>query len=123
MIGYSIGEIARRAGVAASAIRYYERVGLMPPPARVNGRRRYAADAVTRLALIRLAQRMGCSIAEIGTLLHGFPEVTPPAARWQALAGSKLAELDAAIARAHATRALIESTLDCRCRTIDECAL
>jgi MerR family transcriptional regulator, redox-sensitive transcriptional activator SoxR len=119
---YGIGELARKAGVAASAIRYYEKIGLMPPPFRVNGRRRYNADAVARLNLIRITQQMGYTIAEIKTLLHGFSHATPPAARWQALAPAKLAELDAVIERARAMREMMAVTLSCRCETLDQCA-
>jgi MerR family redox-sensitive transcriptional activator SoxR len=122
MNGLSIGDVAKQAGIATSTIRYYERIGLLPPSPRANGRRRYQPDIVNTLQLIRLAQQMGCSIAEIQTLLHGFPAITPPAERWQALADKKLAELDRIIARAQAMKTLMESTRDCQCHTLDECA-
>ncbi len=122
MNGLSIGEVARRAGVATSTIRYYEKIGLLPPSPRANGRRLYQPDIVSTLQIIRLAQQMGCSIAEIQTLLHGFPEVTPPSKRWQSLAGKKLAELDSIIARAQTMKALMERTLDCQCAALTDCA-
>src|SRR3954453_22330632 len=96
----TISEVARQAGVRPSAIRYYESVGLLPPPARVNGRRRYDADVLQRLAVIGWAQRMGFTIAEIGTFLHGFSADTPAWARWQALATGKLPEINALIEQA-----------------------
>lgn len=118
----TISEVARQAGVRPSAIRYYESVGLLPPPARVNGRRRYDADAVQRLAIIAWAQRMGFTIAEIGTLLHGFGADTPAWARWQALATGKLPEIDALIAQAQGMKRLLEESLRCECLTLDDCA-
>src|ERR671921_206234 len=60
----SIGEVARRAGLATSAIRYYERAGVLPPAERVGGRRRYGPEAVRRLAVIGIAQQAGFTLAE-----------------------------------------------------------
>src|SRR5215216_1550017 len=95
-----IGEVARRAGIRPSALRYYESIGLMPAPKRVNGRRRYDESIVQMLRIIQLAQQAGFTVAEIETLLHGFAPDTPPAARWQPLAQQKIAELDALIVHA-----------------------
>lgn len=61
----TIGEVARRAGLRPSALRYYESVGILSPPQRVSGQRRYDATALQRIALIQLAQRAGFTIAEI----------------------------------------------------------
>jgi MerR family redox-sensitive transcriptional activator SoxR len=73
--------VARRVGIRTSALRYYERVGLLPAPRRVSGRRRYDESTVQMLRLIQLAQGAGFTVAEIQTLLHGFAPDTPPAAR------------------------------------------
>src|SRR4051812_6984471 len=118
----TIGDVARHAGLRPSAIRYYERIGLLPPAARSNGRRRYDASILQRLSVIAMAQAMGFSIAEIGTLLHGFGAETPAWQRWQILAHRKLPELDALIARATAMRALVAHSLTCECLTLEECA-
>lgn len=118
----TIGEVARRAGIASSAVRYYERVGVLEPARRVSGKRRYTSDVLTRLALVRMAQEAGFSIAEIRTLVSGFPEGTPPAERWQALARRKLPEVDALIARMQAVREVLEESLRCDCLTLDACA-
>jgi MerR family redox-sensitive transcriptional activator SoxR len=118
----TITEVARRAGIRSSAIRYYERIGLLPPPARHNGRRRYDAHVLKRLAVIATAQAMGFSIAEIGTLLNGFSADTPAWERWQLLAQKKLPEIDALIARATAMRALVTHSLSCECLSLEECA-
>jgi MerR family redox-sensitive transcriptional activator SoxR len=118
-----IGEIARQAGVRTSALRYYESVGLLPAPRRVNGRRRYDADIIQRLTLIQLAQRAGFTIAEIQTLLNGFDTETPPAARWKALARQKLQQLDAQIAQAQQMKQLLQAGLECGCLRWEDCVI
>jgi MerR family redox-sensitive transcriptional activator SoxR len=119
----SIGEVAERAGLRTSAIRYYERVGLLPAPERISGRRRYDPDVFSRLALIDLAQRAGFTVAEIRTLLHGFVRRTPPGERWRRLAGRKLGEVEARIEEAQAMRRLLQRLLECECPTFEDCAL
>jgi MerR family transcriptional regulator, redox-sensitive transcriptional activator SoxR len=104
-----IGEMARRAGVRPSAIRYYERVGVLPEPERENGQRRYSADALT--------------VAEIVTLFHGFEPGTPAAARWRELAEGKIGEIDAQIARVQLMRRVLDQSVQCECLTLDECAV
>jgi MerR family redox-sensitive transcriptional activator SoxR len=118
----TIGEVARRAGVRASAIRYYEEAGLLEEPDRVGGKRRYDEVALRRLALIGGAKRAGFTLGEIRTLLHGFPAGTGAAQRWQALASEKLVEVDEAIAQLRQTRGLLEEALRCECASLDECA-
>ena len=118
----TIGEVARRAGVRASAIRYYEEAGLLEEPERVGGKRRYDEEALRRLALIGGAKRAGFTLGEIRTLLHGFPAGTGAAQRWQALASEKLVEVDEAMAQLRQTRGLLEEALRCECASLDECA-
>ena len=118
----TIGEVARRAGVRASAIRYYEEAGLLEEPERVGSKRRYDEEALRRLALIGGAKRAGFTLGEIRTLLHGFPAGTGAAQRWQALASEKLIEVDEAIAQLRQTRGLLEEALRCECASLDECA-
>lgn len=79
-IDWSIGELGSRAGLNPSAIRYYERLGLLPQAQRVGGKRRYDHTALTRLAVIDVAQRAGFTLAETRTLLQGFSHKTPPPA-------------------------------------------
>lgn len=119
---WTIGQVAQRAGLRPSAVRYYERVGLLPAPRRVNGRRRYGAQVVERLEVIRLAQRAGFTLSEIQTLFHGFPSRTPPSMRWRRLAREKLVEVDMLIARARQMKRLLSAAVECRCRTLEECA-
>lgn len=118
----TIGEVARRAGVRASAIRYYEEAGLLPEPERVGGKRRYDEGVLRRLALIWGAKRAGFSLGEIRTLVHGFPAETGAAERWRMLASEKLGEVDEAIAQLRSTRDLLQEALRCECVSLDECA-
>ena len=119
----AIGEVARRAGIRPSALRYYESIGLMPAPKRVSGRRRYDESTVQMLKVIQLAQQAGFTVAEIQTLLHGFAPDTPPAARWQPLAQQKIAELDALIVRAQQMKFILENGLNCGCLRLEDCAI
>ena len=118
-----IGEVAARTGMPASTIRYYEQQGVLPAPARVSGRRRYDADAVTALAVVDLAKQAGFSLDEIKTLLHGFSDDTPPPERWKDLARAKLEELDDHIQRLAAMQVLLREGLDCDCLRLDDCAV
>ena len=119
----TIGEVARRAGVRTSALRYYESIGLLPAARRVNGRRRYDPAAVRMLAVIHLAQQAGFSMAEIGTLFHGFAAETSPGERWRPLAEQKLGEVDALIARARQMKHILETLLECGCVRLEECGI
>ena len=119
--GWSIGEVARRAGIAPSAIRYYERLGHLPTPPRAGGKRRYDATVLEWLALVALAREAGFTMAEIRTLVRGFAPGTPPARRWEALATRKLAEVDALVARAERMREVLRLALACGCLRLEEC--
>lgn len=120
--GMSIGEVARRAGLQPSAIRYYESLGLLPEPPRVGGKRRYDASVLEWLSLIALAREAGFTMAEIKRLVTGFTPGTRPAARWRELATRKLAEIDAMVARAERMRAVLHVSLDCGCFRLADCA-
>jgi MerR family transcriptional regulator, redox-sensitive transcriptional activator SoxR len=126
--GTSIGEVARRAGLRTSALRYYERVGVLPRPGRENGRRRrYDGEVLRevegRLAVVRVAQRAGFTIAEIRELLDGFSEDTPPSERWRVLAREKLPEVEALVERALGMKRLLERGLRCDCLRLEDCDL
>lgn len=90
-----IGEVARRAGLSQSAIRYYEAEGLLPAPERTGGRRAFPSDVVDRLRVIRMARDLGFSLDDIRTLLDGFDPATPPPERWHELARRKMPEITA----------------------------
>lgn len=118
----SIGEVASRAGISTSTIRYYEGVGLVAEPERVGGKRRYDPGVIRRLALIEAAKGVGMTIREIHTLLYGFPAESGASERWQSLASGKLEEVDGRIAELRQIRALLEEALRCDCASLDECA-
>jgi MerR family redox-sensitive transcriptional activator SoxR len=119
MPGMSIGEVARRMGLRTSAVRYYERLGLIPKPPRVSGRRRYDDRVLERLAMVRFAKHVGFSVAEIKVLLGGV-EGRPPTERWRKLAAEKVAQVDMFVARAGAIRKLLAETLDHQCPKLVE---
>ena len=114
----TIGELARRAGVATSALRFYEELGLLPAPARVSGQRRYPESAVALVGVILLLRDVGFSLAEEKALM-GSRAVEPDG--WRPLAQRKLAELDEQIAKAQAAREAIEHALRCPHEDILRC--
>jgi DNA-binding transcriptional MerR regulator len=105
-----IGELARRTGVATSALRYYERIGLLPPAERAGQRRHYPPSTAERVALIRLYQDAGFTLAEIGPMIA---TVRRGRRAWGRLAERKIAELDARIAEAQRAKDLIQHGLNC----------
>src|SRR6185369_720930 len=111
----TIGELAIRAGVATSAIRYYEEIGLLPRPSRVSGRRVFDERAIDRLLIITFAKEAGFSLREIRQLFSGFAKATPAGARWHKLATAKLADLEALSARLETMKQLLRKALQCGC--------
>jgi DNA-binding transcriptional MerR regulator len=105
-----IGELARRTGVATSALRYYERIGLLPPAERAGQRRRYPPSSAERVGVIRLCQDAGFTLAEIGRLLAS---ASSGRRAWDRLAERKISELDARIADAQRAKKLIDRGLQC----------
>lgn len=120
---FSIGEVAQQVGLNASTIRYYERIGLLPASQRVNGKRRYDESIFHQLRIIQLAKSAGLNIAEIQTLLHDFPDGTPPSERWDVLARQKIIDLNQRMLQIIEMKALLEKTLDCDCSTLQDCAI
>jgi DNA-binding transcriptional MerR regulator len=113
-----IGELARRAGTAPSALRYYERIGLLPPAERAGGKRHYPPSSAERLALVRLYRDAGFTLKEIIQLLAAGSRRR---ASWTALAEGKIAELDARIAEAQRAKDLLEHALNCSHRDLLTC--
>jgi len=116
-----IGEVAERAGMRTSRIRYYEARGLLPEPERAAGKRRYDADVLRRLSIIDAAQRVGFTLEEIRDLLGSRDE--PAHERLRELALLKLPELDGLIARATSVRRLLKMCSTCSCESIDVCRM
>lgn len=117
----TIGEVARRAGVRTSTLRYYDDEGLVVPSARVGGRRRYGPVAVEQLATIRFCRALGFTLDEIRVILAA-PRGKAQKARWRGLVDAKIAELDAVAARAAAMAAVLRVSRDCDCIDVSECA-
>ena len=118
----TISEVARQIGLQASAIRYYERIGLLPRAPRVSGQRRYDRTALYRLAIIQRARQLGFTLSEIRQLFFGFQDVTRPSERWRTLSQKKLAELDHLMDGIKAVRSVLKKLMTkCRCDTLDQC--
>ena len=121
MASMTIGQVARTCGLAPSAIRYYEKAGLLPKPIRVSGRRRYDAEIVGRLRILQFARSAGFTIGETRTFVAGFSTTTPPAVRWRTLAERKIREIDVQIKGLRQMKSLLETGFHCRCLTIEDC--
>lgn len=119
----TIGAVAEQAGVNVSAIRFYERKGLLPEPDRVSGQRRYTEATVQRLRIIATAKQAGFSLEEVGVLLTSTDEGAPAHEQLQRLAERKLPEVDALIERAQTMRGWLTAAGSCDCETLDACAL
>jgi MerR family transcriptional regulator, copper efflux regulator len=114
----TIGELAKRTGVATSALRYYEELGLMPAPVRVSGQRRYPKSAVGLVGMILLLRDVGFSLGESKAFLGSR---TPAVDSWRSLAQRKLANLDEQIAKAQTAREVITHALHCPHDDITTC--
>jgi MerR family transcriptional regulator, redox-sensitive transcriptional activator SoxR len=116
-----IGQLASRAGLNASAIRFYEKRSLLPQPQRQGHQRRYPAEALNRILLIHFASEMGFTLSEIKLFLSGIKENAPPAPRWKKLAHRKLAEVEQQMQRSRRLKSLLEHLLHCRCSSLAIC--
>ena len=121
MATMSIGEVARRAGLQASAIRYYEKIGLLPKTQRISGQRRYETNVLNYLAVIDVARQAGFRMDEMRQLFHGFGRGIPAFHRWQVLAQRKIAEMDELIARAKKMKRLLQKADRCKCFDLEDC--
>lgn len=116
-----IGEVAERAGMSASRIRFYEARGLLPEPERAAGKRRYGEEVLRRLSIIDAAQRVGFTLEEIRDLLGSRDELAHE--RLRQLAVLKLPELDDLIARATSVRRVLKICSRCTCESIEVCRM
>ena len=105
----TIGEVAARAGVATSAVRYYERIGLLSADARHSGQRRFREETLRRLVFIRMLQEAGLTLDEVAGIL-----TAGSVADWKAIASDRLEELDAEIDRLERARSYLQDALLCR---------
>ena len=112
----TIGEVAKRTGLAPSAIRFYEEERLIQPAGRRSGRRVFDERALAQLAVVELAKRAGFTLAEVRQLVTDFGKT-----RWRRLAERKLGEVREAARRLETMTILLEKLLGCRCPDLDVC--
>lgn len=118
-----IGQVAEQAGIAVSAIRYYERNGLLPEAERVGGRRRFTKETVRRLGIIDVAKQAGFSLDEVRVLLASIDEGAPAHEELQSLAARKLPEVEALLERAGRMRDWLDTATRCGCESLEACGL
>ncbi len=115
----SITQVGEATGLHSSALRYYEKAGLVRPAERVGGRRHYARSVLQRLAVIALLQEAGFTIAEIADLIGRKGRRQ----RWRTLAEAKLDEIEAHLRRVEAARELLRAAVECECSELESCGL
>ncbi|MFY7856875.1 MAG: redox-sensitive transcriptional activator SoxR [Rubrivivax sp.] len=119
-----IGELARRAGVAASALRFYEAQGLIHGGRSAGGRRQYPRHVLRRVAFLRAGQRVGLSLEELRQAMAALPDNrTPTRADWDRLARGWQALLDERLAQLQRLRDQLGSCIGCGCLSLKACAL
>ena len=120
----TVGEVAARSGVAVSAIHFYERKGLISPWRSAGNQRRYERATLRRIALLKVAQRLGIPLAEIRERLAALPaDRTPSKADWAKLAAQWRSDLDARIAGLIRLRDRLDGCIGCGCLSVDDCPL
>lgn len=122
MTELTISEVARSVGIRPSAIRYYEKIKLLPQPKRIRGQRRYDSGTIHQLAVLLRARQAGFTLNEIAQLFSGFKESSPISARWSKIAERKMVELDAEIIRIQIMKELLKRLQTCcHCQTVNQC--
>lgn len=120
----TIGELAQRAGMAPSALRYYEELGLIRSTRTASGRRRFERNTLRRLAFVRAARNVGLTLDEIGAALATLPDGRAPTrADWIRLSRTWQSRLDEQIAALQALRDDLGSCIGCGCLSLRRCAL
>lgn len=117
----AISEVARVFGLRTSAIRYYEQIGILPPPLRKNGQRCYDKSVLYRLAVVQRGREMGFTLDEIRELFFGFEPGTSPPKRWHQLSKRKIAELRNRMKRLKMMETLLKRMEKCHCGALEEC--
>lgn len=120
----SVGQVAERCGVAVSAVRYYDDIGLVSSTRTSGGQRRFARDTIRRIAFITAAQAVGRSLDEVRAALDSLPEQrTPTHADWNRVATSWRPRLDEQIERLVALRDQLDACIGCGCLSLERCAM
>ncbi|WP_281281330.1 redox-sensitive transcriptional activator SoxR [Peteryoungia ipomoeae] len=120
----SVGEVARRAGVAVSALHYYEREGLIHSIRSSGNQRRFPRGVLRRVAVIKVAQSLGLSLAEISAAFATLPDDRPPSVRdWRRLSEAWRADLDRRITQLLGLRDRLDGCIGCGCLSMEDCPL
>jgi MerR family redox-sensitive transcriptional activator SoxR len=120
----TVGQVAARAGVAVSALHFYEARGLIRSHRTAGNQRRYARDVLRRIAIIRIAQEVGISLADIAGALNALPEGRTPNRRdWNLLSTTWRNDLDHRINQLKKLRDGLSDCIGCGCMSIDKCPL
>ncbi len=120
----TVGEVARRSGIAVSALHFYEARGLIASHRTSGNQRRYGRDVLRRIAIIRVAQDVGIPLAEIAAALAALPEGrTPTRHDWRILSEGWAVQLDRRIAQLKKLRTGLAGCIGCGCMSIDRCPL
>jgi MerR family transcriptional regulator, redox-sensitive transcriptional activator SoxR len=120
----TVGEVARRSGVAVSTLHFYEAKGLIASMRTTGNQRRYPREVLRRVAVIKVAQRVGVPLASIGEALETLPEGrAPTAADWARLSARWRAELDERITKLTRLRDQLSDCIGCGCLSIKACPL
>ena len=117
----TISKAARQFGLRASALRYYEQIGVLPPAYRRGGQRLYDESALRRLAIVHRARQLGFSVKEMQVLFSDFSSGPPISDRWQALSEAKLNELDEQIGHIREMQHMLRRMMQCKCSAFDQC--
>lgn len=120
----TVGEVARRSGVAVSTIHFYEAQGLIRSWRNPGNQRRFSRDVLRRVAVIKVAQRLGISLASIADALNALPQDrSPTTADWQRMSERWRTELDDRIAKLTKLRDNLDGCIGCGCLSIRDCPL
>ncbi|OKJ08261.1 redox-sensitive transcriptional activator SoxR [Kitasatospora sp. CB01950] len=120
----TIGQLAERSGLATSALRYYESLGLIHSERTTGNQRRYPRAALRRIAFVRAAQQVGLSLEEVRTALARLPEDRAPTPRdWHSVASTWQHRIDRQIAELQMMKAKLTGCIGCGCLSMSRCAL
>lgn len=116
-----IGDVAKRANIPASTLRYYERIGLIDPPQRIGGQRHYDEGILDRLKIIQIAKDAGFSLNDIRPLLEADNSNEPLSSVWRNLAQQKIVEIETIIQQYQGIHRMLSRSIDCHCRGLADC--
>jgi MerR family transcriptional regulator, redox-sensitive transcriptional activator SoxR len=117
----TISKVSKQFGLRASALRYYEEIGLLPATYRRGGQRLYDESAIRRLAIVQRTRELGFTIKGTQILFSDFSCGPPISERWHSLCDAKLAELEARIGQIHEMQRMLRKMMQCRCAAFDQC--